>query len=178
MAWMPAYIAVRNLLSTISMGSEDSVVWDRLWVWFEAWCTAVMFRVQELLNSKKHLKISDSNMPWSDSVIFLLNIFMKFWALFGSGPKNIYPAPTTDHTRIFHEERHCSSFIVFGHCYHTCNTMDNQRIIQSTPAIFSFKSWTTDIVLKVGKVLQPNADRRSGVPHMYWPHIWWLIQAV
>jgi hypothetical protein len=24
----------------------------------------------------------------------------------------------------------------------------------------------------------PNADRRSGAPHMYCPHIWWLIQAV
>jgi hypothetical protein len=37
-------------------------------------------------------------------------------------------------------------------CYDTCNAMDNQRIIQSTPTIFSFKSWTTDVVIRVGKV--------------------------
>jgi hypothetical protein len=30
--------------------------------------------------------------------------------------------------------------------------MDNQRIIQSMPAIFSFKSLTTDVVITVGKV--------------------------
>jgi hypothetical protein len=30
--------------------------------------------------------------------------------------------------------------------------MDNQRIIQSTPAIFKFKSWTTDVVITVEKV--------------------------
>jgi hypothetical protein len=28
------------------------------------------------------------------------------------------------------------------YCYNTCNVMDNQRIIQSTPVIFSFKSGT------------------------------------
>jgi hypothetical protein len=32
-------------------------------------------------------------------------------------------------------------------------------------------------VITVAKVRAPNADRRSGAPHMYWPHIWWLIQA-
>jgi hypothetical protein len=49
--------------------------------------------------------------------------------------------------------------------------MDNQRIIQSTLAIFSFKSWTPDVVITVEIVRAPNADRRSGAPHMYWPHI-------
>jgi hypothetical protein len=27
-------------------------------------------------------------------------------------------------------------------------------------------------------VCAPNAGRRSGEPHMYWPHIWWLNQTV
>jgi hypothetical protein len=57
--------------------------------------------------------------------------------------------------------------------------MDNQRIMQSTPAIFSFKYWTTAVVITVGKVRAPSAGRRTaGAPNMYWPHIWWLIQAV
>jgi hypothetical protein len=30
----------------------------------------------------------------------------------------------------------------------------------------------------VGKVRAPNAGRRLGAPNMYWPHIWWLTQAV
>jgi hypothetical protein len=34
------------------------------------------------------------------------------------------------------------------------NAMDNQRIIQSTPAIFSFKSWTTGVVITVEKERQ------------------------
>jgi hypothetical protein len=37
-------------------------------------------------------------------------------------------------------------------CYDTCNATNNQRIIQSTPAIFSFQSWTTDVVITVEKV--------------------------
>jgi hypothetical protein len=56
--------------------------------------------------------------------------------------------------------------------------MDDQSIIQSTPAIFSFTSWTTDVVITVEKVRAPNAGRRSGAPNMYWPHLWWLNQAV
>jgi hypothetical protein len=56
--------------------------------------------------------------------------------------------------------------------------LPNQRIIQSTPAIFSFKSLTMDVVITVQKVRAPNAGRRSGAPHMYWPHNWWLNQAV
>jgi hypothetical protein len=56
--------------------------------------------------------------------------------------------------------------------------MDNQRIIQSTPAIFSFKPWTKDDGITVEKVRAPNAGRRSGPPKMYWPHIWWLNHAV
>jgi hypothetical protein len=36
-----------------------------------------------------------------------------------------------------------------------------------------------DIVITVEKkVRAPNASRRSGAPNMYWPHIWWLNQAV
>jgi hypothetical protein len=45
--------------------------------------------------------------------------------------------------------------------------MDNQRIIQSTPAIFSFKSWTTDVVITAGKLCAPNADRLSGALTLY-----------
>jgi hypothetical protein len=41
-----------------------------------------------------------------------------------------------------------------------------------------FLSWTTDVVITVEKVRAPNAGRLSEAPHMYWPHIWWLIQAV
>jgi hypothetical protein len=33
-------------------------------------------------------------------------------------------------------------------------------------------------VTTVGKVRAPNADKCSGAPNMYWPHLWWLIQAV
>jgi hypothetical protein len=51
--------------------------------------------------------------------------------------------------------------------------MDNQRIIKSTPAIFSLKSRTTDVVITVDKVRAPNAGRRSGALNMYWTHIWW-----
>jgi hypothetical protein len=50
--------------------------------------------------------------------------------------------------------------VIFRLCYDICNTMDSQRIIQSTPAIFSFKSWTMDVVITVGKVRASNADRR------------------
>jgi hypothetical protein len=32
-------------------------------------------------------------------------------------------------------------------------------------------------VITVEKVRAPNAGRRSGAPHLYWPQ-WWLIQAV
>jgi hypothetical protein len=35
-----------------------------------------------------------------------------------------------------------------------------------------------DVVITVEKVRAPNANRRSGAPHMYWPHVWWLLQAV
>jgi hypothetical protein len=35
-----------------------------------------------------------------------------------------------------------------------------------------------DVVITVEKVRAPNAGRRSGAPHMYWPHIWWLNQTV
>jgi hypothetical protein len=35
-----------------------------------------------------------------------------------------------------------------------------------------------NVVITVGKVRAPNAGRRSGAPHMYWPNIWWLNQAV
>jgi hypothetical protein len=35
-----------------------------------------------------------------------------------------------------------------------------------------------DVVITVGKLRAPKADRRSGAPHMYWPQIWWLIHAV
>jgi hypothetical protein len=48
-------------------------------------------------------------------------------------------------------------------CYDSCNLMD-KRIIQSTPVIFSFKSWTTDVVIIVGNVCAPNAGRHSGAP--------------
>jgi hypothetical protein len=51
--------------------------------------------------------------------------------------------------------------------------MDNQRIMH-----FSFKSSTMDVVITVEKGRAPNAGRRSGAPNMYWPHIWWLNQAV
>jgi hypothetical protein len=63
-------------------------------------------------------------------------------------------------------------------CYDRCNTMDNQYIIQSTPAVFSFKSWTTDVVITVEKVRAPNAGRCSGAPNMYWPRIRWLNHAM
>jgi hypothetical protein len=62
--------------------------------------------------------------------------------------------------------------------YDTCKSMDNQRIIQSAPGIFSLKSLSTDVVTTVGKRRAPNADRRSGAPNVYWPHVWLLIQAV
>jgi hypothetical protein len=64
------------------------------------------------------------------------------------------------------------------HCYDTCNTMYNRRIIQSMPAIFSFKSRTMDVVITVKKVRASNAGRRSGVSNMYWSHIWWVNHAV
>jgi hypothetical protein len=35
-----------------------------------------------------------------------------------------------------------------------------------------------DVVITVEKVRAPNAGRHSGAPYMYWPHIWWLNQAV
>jgi hypothetical protein len=35
-----------------------------------------------------------------------------------------------------------------------------------------------DVVITEEKVRAPNAGSRSGVAHMYWPHIWWLNQAV
>jgi hypothetical protein len=35
-----------------------------------------------------------------------------------------------------------------------------------------------DVGITVEKVRAPKAGRRSGAPHMYWPHIWWLNQAV
>jgi hypothetical protein len=74
--------------------------------------------------------------------------------------------------------REFSGITISRLCYDTCNAMENQRIIQSTPAIFSFRSWTTDVVITVEKVRAPNAGRRSGAPNMYWPHIWWLNPAV
>jgi hypothetical protein len=70
------------------------------------------------------------------------------------------------------------SFYEIRLCYDTCNAMDNQRSIQPTPTIFSCKSCTTDVVITVEKVRPPNAGRRSRAPNMFWPHIWWLNQAV
>jgi hypothetical protein len=52
--------------------------------------------------------------------------------------------------------------------------MDNQRIIQSTPAIFFIQVLNHYVVITVEKVRAPYAGRRSGAPNMYWPHIWWL----
>jgi hypothetical protein len=57
--------------------------------------------------------------------------------------------------------------------------MDNQQIIQSKPAIFFIKvrNHVQYVGITVGKERPPNADRRLGEQNMYWPHIWWLIQA-
>jgi hypothetical protein len=47
---------------------------------------------------------------------------------------------------------------------------DNQHIIQSTRMIFTlFQPLTLDVVISAGKVLSPNAGRRSGAPNTYWP---------
>jgi hypothetical protein len=77
---------------------------------------------------------------------------------------------------------------IIGLCYDTCNAMwipvyrlhyviinasYNQR-----QRFFLFQSWTMDVVITVEKVRAPNAGRTSGAPHLYWPHIWWLNQAV
>jgi hypothetical protein len=35
-----------------------------------------------------------------------------------------------------------------------------------------------DVVITVEKVRAPNAGTRLGATNMYWPHIWWLNQAV
>jgi hypothetical protein len=45
--------------------------------------------------------------------------------------------------------------------------MENQRIIHQHKQFFSFKSWTMDVVITVGKVRAPKAGRRSGAPNMY-----------
>jgi hypothetical protein len=50
------------------------------------------------------------------------------------------------------EVREKASVMIMWLCYDTGNATDNQCIIQSTPAIFSFKSWTMDAVITVEKV--------------------------
>jgi hypothetical protein len=53
----------------------------------------------------------------------------------------------------------------YRHYYDTCKAIDNQRIKQSTPAIFSFKPWTMDVVITVEKVRAPNAAVERGVDY-------------
>jgi hypothetical protein len=98
-------------------------------------------------------------------------IVHRFW---GSVCKKIYLVP------IWYQKlkSKCYVRLQIRLCYDTCNATFNQRVTQSTPAIFSFKSWTMDVVITVEKVRARNAGRRLGAPHMYWPHIWWLNQAV
>jgi hypothetical protein len=38
-------------------------------------------------------------------------------------------------------------------CYDKCNALDNQRILQTTPTIFSYNSLIMDVVIKVETVL-------------------------
>jgi hypothetical protein len=51
--------------------------------------------------------------------------------------------------------------ILVYHCYDTRNATYNQRIIQSTPAIFSFQSWTMDVVITVEKVCEKGVRERQ-----------------